>query len=129
MSKEALPNVVSNLLNCALSLGVYDLADELNIRLSILQQIDKEYSSLMNKLDSKEISPADLDNAIPVTKAKVPVEIERRQAFNLDVDATKKLQKIGPNKVDQLVTFLKQKRTLQIKTSLVFEVPPEPKQD
>ena len=128
MSKETNPHVVNNLLNCALSFGAYNLVDELNVRLSILQQIDKEYMSLMHKLNSKEISIADLENAIPATKTRLPAEIERRQDFNLNIDASQKLQQISLSKLDQLVTFLKEKRVLQIKISLVFE-PPEPAQD
>lgn len=128
MSKGPLDHVVHNLLNCALSYGAFALVDDLKVKLSILQQIDKEYISLTNKLKSKEISIADLENTIPEVKHKLPSEIERRQDFNLNIDAIKKLQQISPGKVDEVVTYLKQKRSLEIKTSLVFATPPEPDQ-
>ena len=125
MPKDLLDHVINNLLNCALSYGAFPLADDVNVKLSVLQQIDKEYSSLQNKLKSNEIGVADLEAAVPEVKRKLPAEIDRRQDFNLNIDSLKKLQQSGPGKVDQIVTFLKQKRKLEIKTSLVFAQPPE----
>ncbi|MFX0096501.1 MAG: hypothetical protein ACFE7E_01940 [Candidatus Hodarchaeota archaeon] len=123
MSGEPIPHVVDNLVGCALSLCAFYVVEDLNTRLALLQQINKEYSALSNKLESGNISTNDLDIAASAAKGKIPSEIERRGDFELNKDASERLSRTCPSKVDQLVNFLKQKRIVQINVSLSFDEP------
>jgi hypothetical protein len=121
MSKEPIGHVVENLVTCAVSFCAFDLVTDLNTRLALLQQVNKEYGALSNKLGSGDISEADLDVAVPAAKEKLSSEIERRGDFGLHQEAAKKLSQACPSKVDQLVNFLKQKRITEINVSLSFK--------
>ena len=125
MSADPKDHVVDNLMGCAASLCAYNMVTDLNRKLALLQQINKEYGALTNKLDSESISLNDLDVAAPVAKEKVTAEIQRRDAFGLDAEAAERLQKMCPSKVDQVINFLKQKRNLEIIMSFSFKEPPK----
>ena len=101
------------------------MVTDLNRKLALLQQINKEYGALTNKLESENITMTDLDIAAPVAKEKVSTEIQRREAFGLDTEAAERLQKMCPSKVDQIINFLKEKRMLEIITSFSFKEPPK----
>jgi len=101
------------------------MVTDLNRKLALLQQINKEYGALINKLESENISTNDLDIAAPVAKEKVSSEVQRREAFGLDAEAAERLRKMCPSKVDQIINFLKQKRELEIITSFSFKEPPK----
>jgi hypothetical protein len=123
MSEEAIDHVVDNLATCAISLGAYTLVTDLNIKLALLQQINKEYNALVNKLESETISQQDLDVAVPVAKEHVASEIQRRDDFGLHAEATDKLEKSAPSKVTQIISFLKQNRKLEIHATFSFKEP------
>ncbi|MFX1341212.1 MAG: hypothetical protein ACFFAL_00815 [Promethearchaeota archaeon] len=123
MSGDPKDHVVDNLMGCVASLCAFNLVTDLNRKLALLQQINKEYGALINKLDSENITLTDLDIAAPVAKEKVSSEVQRREAFGLDAEAAERLQKMCPSKVDQIITFLKQKRVLEIITSFSFKEP------
>ncbi len=125
MSGDPKDHVVDNLMGCAASLCAYNLVTDLNRKLALLQQINKEYGALTNKLESESISMTDLDIAAPVAKEKVSGEIQRREAFGLDAEAAERLRKMCPSKVDQLINFLQQKRVLEIIMSFSFKEPPK----
>ena len=125
MSADPKDHVVDNLMGCAASLCAYTLVSDLNMKLALLQQINKEYGALTNKLESGNISPNDLDVAAPVAKEKVSSEIQRREAFGLDTEAAERLSKMCPSKVDQIINFLKQNRNLEITMSFSFKEPPK----
>ena len=125
MSGDPKDHVVDNLMGCAASLCAYNMVTDLNRKLALLQQINKEYGALTNKLDSENIRLTDLDIAAPVAKEKVSSEVQRREAFGLDAEAAERLRKMCPSKVDQIITFLKQKRVLEIITSFSFKEPPK----
>ena len=129
MSADPKDHVVDNLMGCAASLCAYTLVSDLNRKLALLQQINKEYGALTNKLESGNISLNDLDIAAPVAKEKVSSEIQRRDAFGLDAEAAERLNKMCPSKVDQVINFLKQKRELVISMSFSFKEPPTDSQD
>ena len=129
MSADPKDHVVDNLMGCAASLCAFNMVTDLNRKLALLQQINKEYGALVNKLESENISVSDLDIAAPVAKEKVSTEIQRREAFGLDTEAAERLQKMCPSKVDQIINFLKQKRALEIITSFSFKEPPKESQD
>ena len=129
MSADPKDHVVDNLMGCAASLCAYSLVTDLNSKLALLQQINKEYGALTNKLESGNISTNDLDIAAPVAKEKVASEIQRREAFGLDTEAAERLRKMCPSKVDQIINFLQQKRTLDIIMSFSFKEPPKESQD
>lgn len=124
MSEKAKEDVVDDLVGCALSLSAFPIIKDLNTKLSLLQAVNKEYHALANKLESGNISDADLNIAAPVAKEKLPSKIERRT--DLDLDKSKKLAQTCPSKVDELVNFLKQKRILEINMSLNFKEPEKP---
>jgi hypothetical protein len=123
MPEEAIDHVVDNLVSCAVSLSAYNLVADLNTKLAILQVINKEYNALVNKLDTENISLHDLDVAAPVAKEKVPSESHRRDDFGLHSEASETLIKSAPSRVDQIVNFLKQKRSLEIHATLAFKEP------
>lgn len=123
MPEEAIDHVVDNLVGCAVSLSAYPLVTDLNTKLALIQQINKEYNALVNKLESKSISQQDLDVAVPVAKEKVVSEIQRRDDFGLHGEASEKLVKSTPSKVDQIINFLKQNRKLEILASISFKEP------
>lgn len=124
MPEEAKDHVVDNLVHCAVCLSAYNLVTDLNIKLSCIQRINKEYNALVNKLESKNISPQDLDVAGPIAKEKVGAET-RRDDFGLHTEEAEKLEKSAPSRVDQIINFLKQNRTLVIQASLSFKEPAE----
>ncbi|MFW9832258.1 MAG: hypothetical protein ACFFD8_10840 [Candidatus Thorarchaeota archaeon] len=123
MSEEAIQHVVDNLMGCAVSLSAYNLVRDLNTKLALLQQINKEYNALVNKLESESIKEHDLDAASPIAKEKLPAAIQRRDDFGLNPEEMEKLSKMSPSRVDQIIEFLKQKRTIEILASLSFKEP------
>ena len=123
MPEEPKQEVVDDLVGCALSYSAFNIVKDLNTKLSLLQQVNKKYGALSNKLRSGNISDADLDVAVPAAKEKLSSEIERKDDLDLDSDESKKLALISSSKVDQLVNFLKQKRNVQIDLSIVFKEP------
>jgi hypothetical protein len=125
MSADPKDHVVDNLMGCAASLCAYNLVTDLNRKLALLQQINKEYGALTHKLESESISLNDLDIAAPVAKEKVASEVHRRDDFGLDAEAAERLHKMCPSKVDQVINFLKQKRNLEIMMSFSFKEPPK----
>jgi len=122
MPEEVKSHVVENLVHCAVCLTAYNLVSDLNIKLSCIQRINKEYNTLVNKLESENITLRDLEIAVPVAKERVAVEI-RRDDFGLDDESAEKLEKSAPSRVDQIINFLKQKRRLEISASLSFKEP------
>jgi spore coat polysaccharide biosynthesis protein SpsF (cytidylyltransferase family) len=123
MPEQAIDHVVDNLVSCAISLSAYNMVTDLNIKLSLIQQINKEYNALANKLINENISQHDLDVAAPVAKEKVTSEIQRRDDFGLHSEAMEKLAKSAPSRVDQIINFLKQNRNLEIHATLSFKEP------
>jgi spore coat polysaccharide biosynthesis protein SpsF (cytidylyltransferase family) len=123
MPEQAIDHVVDNLVSCAISLSAYNMVTDLNIKLSLIQQINKEYNALANKLINENISQHDLDVAAPVAKEKVTSEIQRRDDFGLHSEAMGKLAKSAPSRVDQIINFLKQNRNLEIHATLSFKEP------
>jgi hypothetical protein len=124
MPEEAIDHVVDNLVHCAVCLTAYSLVTDLNIKLSCIQRINKEYNALINKIESENISHHDLDVAGPVAKEKVAAEI-RRDDFGLHTEAAEKLEKSAPSRVDQIINFLKQNRSLVISATMSFKEPAE----
>ncbi|MCW4033114.1 MAG: hypothetical protein NWF08_06945 [Candidatus Bathyarchaeota archaeon] len=123
MPEEPKQEVIDDLVGCALSYSAFNIVKDLNTKLSLLQQVNKKYGAISNKLRSGNISDADLDAAVPAAKEKLSSEIERKDDLDLDSDESKKLALISSSKVDQLVNFLKQKRNVQIDMSIVFKEP------
>jgi hypothetical protein len=123
MPEEPKQEVIDGLVGCALSYSAFNIVKDLNTKLSLLQQVNKKYGAISNKLRSGNISDADLDAAVPAAKEKLSSEIERKDDLDLDSDESKKLALISSSKVDQLVNFLKQKRNVQIDMSIVFKEP------
>ncbi len=125
MSDEAKDHVVDNLVGCTLSITAFNMVTDLNRKLAFLQQMNKEYNALAHKLEDESISINDIDAAAPVAKEKIPSEMQRRDDFGLDSEAAERLRKMSPSKLDQIIDFLKQKRTLEILTTFSFKEPKE----
>jgi hypothetical protein len=119
--------LVNDLMKCAISMSAFDTERDLNMRLSHLQQINKEYNSLSNKLDSESILMNELEMAAPVAKAGLDAEVQRRSDLNLDDTGREQLVMSSKSKVGQIVNFLQQDRTMEINISLNFNKP-EPKE-
>jgi hypothetical protein len=123
MPEEPKQEVIDDLVGCALSHSAFNIVKDLNIKLSLLQQVNKKYTVLSNKLKSGNISDTDLDAAVPAAKEKLSSEIERKDDLDLDSDESKRLTQISGPKVDQISNFLKQKRNIQIDMSINFKEP------
>ncbi len=121
MSEEPKQDVINNLLGCTISLSAFYITDEIGAKLSLLQHANKEYNALSNKLESGNISESDLDNAVPVAKDKISSEVERRTDIDFDSEENERLAKTSPSKLNQLVSFLKQKRKFEINVSVNFK--------
>lgn len=123
MPEEPKQEVIDDLVGCALSYSAFNIVKDLNTKLSLLQQVNKKYNALSNKLRSGNISDADLDAAVASAKGKLTSEIERKDDLDLDSDESKRLVQTSGPKVDQLVNYLKQKRSIQIDMSINFKEP------
>lgn len=123
MSEEPKQDVVNNLLGCTISLSAFYITDNISANLSLLKHASKEYNALSNKLESGNISESDLDNAAPIAKDKISSEVERRTDIDFDSEENERLAKTSPSKLNQLVSFLKQKRKFEINVSVNFKEP------
>lgn len=110
-------------MKCAISMSAFDTERDLNMRLSHLQQINKEYTSLVNKLGSESISISDVELAAPVAKEGLGDEIQRRGDLQLDETGREQLNQSSKGKVGQILNFLQQERTMEININLTFTRP------
>ena len=125
MSKEPKEHIVDNLVSCGVSFCAFNMVKDLNTKLALLQQINKEYNALAHKLENGNITINDLDVAEPAAKERLPSEIHRRDDFGLDTEAAEKLGKICPSKVEQIINFLKQKRVMEIINGIKLLIEPK----
>ena len=123
MAEKVDQTLVNDLMKCAISMSAFDTEHDLNMRLSHLQQINKEYNSFVNKLGSESITVNDLEMAAPVAKAGLDGEIQRRSDLQLDDTGREQLAQSSKGKVGQIVNFLQQDRTMEINISLNFNRP------
>ncbi|UCC94039.1 MAG: hypothetical protein JSW25_05100, partial [Thermoplasmata archaeon] len=87
------------------------------------QQINKEYNSLANKLDSESITLGELEMAAPVAKNGMEEEVLRRSDLQLDDTGREQLVMSSKSKVGQIVNFLQQDRDMEVNISLNFNKP------
>jgi hypothetical protein len=123
MAEEVDQTLVNNLMICAISMSAFDTEHGLNIKLSHLQQINKEYTSLFNRLGSESISISEVELAAPVAKDGLGDEIQRRSDLQLDETGEEQLVQSSKGKVDQILNFLRQERTMHINISIDFKKP------
>jgi len=123
MAERADPTITNDLMKCAISMNAFNTERDLNIKLSHLQQINKEYNSLSNRLESEDISISDLELAAPVAKEGLSEEVQRRGDLRLDEAGKEQLVQSSKGKVDQLLNFLRQGRTMDINITLDFKRP------
>ena len=123
MAEKVDQTLVNDLMKCAISMSAFDTEHDLNMRLSHLQQINKEYNSFVNKLGSESITVNDLEMAAPEAKSGLDVEIQRRSDLQLDDTGREQLARSSKGKVGQIVNFLQQDRTMEINISLNFNRP------
>lgn len=123
MAEKVDQTLVNDLMKCAISMSAFDTERDLNMRLSHLQQINKEYTSLVNKLGSESISISDVELAAPVAKEGLGDEIQRRGDLQLDETGREQLNQSSKGKVGQILNFLQQERTMEININLTFTRP------
>ncbi|NIP33638.1 MAG: hypothetical protein GWN39_01725 [Thermoplasmata archaeon] len=104
-------------------MSAYDTEHDLNMRLSHLQQINKEYNSLSNKLESESINMGELEMAAPVAKNGLEEEVQRRSDLQLDDTGREQLVMSSKSKVGQIVNFLQQGRDMEVNISVNFNRP------
>ena len=123
MADKVDQDLVDDLMKCAVSISAFNTEDDLNMKLSLLQQINKEYNSLHNKLESEDITPGELDMAAPVAKDGLAKEVQRRSDLQMNDEEVEQLLRSSKSAVGQILDFLKQDRTLEIKIGLNFNMP------
>ena len=123
MAEKVDQTLVNDLMKCAISMSAFDTERDLNMRLSHLQQINKEYNSLANKLGSESITMGDLEMAAPVAKNGLEEEVQRRSDLQLDDAGREQLVLSSKSKVGQIVNFLKQDRDMEVQINLAFNRP------
>jgi hypothetical protein len=123
MAEKVDQTLVNDLMKCAISMSAFDTEHDLNMKLSHLQQINKEYTSLVNKLGSESISISDVELAAPVAKEGLGDEIQRRGDLQLDETGREQLNQSSKGKVGQILNFLQQERTMEININLTFTRP------
>ena len=123
MAEKVDQTLVNDLMKCAISMSAFDTERDLNMRLSHLQQINKEYNSLANKLGSESITMGDLEMAAPVAKNGLEEEVQRRSDLQLDDAGREQLVMSSKSKVGQIVNFLKQDRDMEVQINLAFNRP------
>ncbi len=127
MAEKVDQDLVDDLMKCAISMSAFNTEDDLNMRLSHLQQINKEYNSLHNKLESEDITLTDLEMAAPVAKDGLEKEVQRRSDLHRNEAEAEQLVMSSKSAVGQILNFLKQDRTMEVNISLNFNRP-EPEQ-
>ena len=123
MAEKVDQTLVNDLMKCAISMSAFDTERDLNMRLSHLQQINKEYNSLANKLDSESITMGELEMAAPVAKNGLEEEVQRRSDLQLDETGRDQLVMSSKSKVGQIVNFLQQDRSMEVNISVNFNRP------
>ncbi len=123
MAEKVDQTLVNDLMKCAISMSAYDTEHDLNMRLSHLQQINKEYNSLSNKLESESINMGELEMAAPVAKNGLEEEVQRRSDLQLDDTGREQLVMSSKSKVGQIVNFLQQGRDMEVNISVNFNRP------
>ena len=123
MAERTDPTIVNDLMKCAISMSAFNTEGDLNMKLSHLQQINKEYNSLFNRLGSNDISIDDLEMAVPSAKEGLSEEVQRRGDLRLDDMGKEQLVQSSKDKVGQLVNFLRQERIMDINIVLNFNRP------
>ena len=123
MAERADTTIVNDLMKCAISMNAFNTEQDLNLKLSHLQQINKEYSSLFNRLGSEDISIDDLEVAAPQAKDGLANEVQRRSDLRLDDMGIEQLVQSSKNKVDQILNYLRQGRSIEININLNFNRP------
>ena len=123
MAEKVDKDLVDDLMKCAISMSAFNTEDDLNMKLSHLQQINKEYNSLHNKLGSEDINLNDLEMAAPVAKEGLAKEVQRRSDLHRTDAEAEQLVMSSTSAVGQIMNFLKQDRTIEINISLNFNRP------
>lgn len=123
MAEKVDQGLVDDLMKCAISMSAFNTERDLNMKLSHLQQINKEYNSLHNKLESEDITLADLEMAAPSAKDGLADEVQRRSDLHKDEAEAEQLVMSSKSAVGQILNFLKQERTMEINISLNFNKP------
>jgi uncharacterized protein YicC (UPF0701 family) len=123
MAEKVDKDLVDDLMKCAISMSAFNTERDLNMKLSHLQQINKEYNSLHNKLESEDITLADLEMAAPSAKDGLADEVQRRSDLHKDEAEAEQLVMSSKSAVGQILNFLKQERTMEVNISLNFNRP------
>jgi hypothetical protein len=123
MAEKVDQTLVNDLMKCAISMSAFNTERDLNMKLSHLQQINKEYNSLHNKLESEDITLADLEMAAPVAKDGLANEVQRRSDLHKDEAEAEQLVMSSKSAVIQILNFLKQDRTMEVNINLNFNRP------
>lgn len=116
-------DLVDDLMKCAISMSAYNTEQDFNMKLSHLQQINKEYNSLHNKLESEDITLAELEMAAPVAKEGLANEVQRRSDLHRTDAEAEQLVMSSTSAVGQILNYLKQDRTMEVNISLNFNKP------
>ena len=123
LAEKADQTLVNDLMKCAISMSAFDSERDLNMRLSHLQQINKEYNSLHHKLGSEDITLAELEMAAPVAKEGLANEVQRRSDLHRTEAEAEQRVMSSTSAVGQILNFLKQDRTMEVNISLAFNRP------
>ena len=129
MAEKVDKDLVDDLMKCAISMSAFNTERDLNMKLSHLQQINKEYNSLHNKLESEDITLADLEMAAPSAKDGLADEVQRRSDLHKDEAEAEQLVMSSKSAVGQILNFLKQERTMEVNISLNFNRPEPEEQE
>ncbi len=118
--------VTGSLRECAISMALFNLHPDVNVKLANLQHLNKAYSALQHKVDSKKVQVGEIDTALEDAKKAVEDAVEK---LELKPDVRERVSRVAPNTLNQIVDNLKKNNAIQINSKVVFRQEEKPNVD
>ena len=121
---SANPEVLNHLVHAAFALASFNVEKEdLNQRLNFIQQLNKEYNTLLNKVESKEVTVADVKTAAEAGAAQVEEFLSARNDLNEQLRNS--LGKAMPSSISMIAASVGAGKEIKANVSVQFTEPVE----